>query len=64
MDEDIENAGGVLKITAIRVKYRLKAPEVRRDDAKACFSSYITRCPAVQSVTGCIRIEDELFFEN
>jgi organic hydroperoxide reductase OsmC/OhrA len=63
VEGDIENVSGVLKITAIRVKFHLKAPEDRRDDAKACFSDYITRCPAAQSVMGCIRIEDVLLFE-
>ena len=61
---DIENVAGVLKITTIRVKYHLKATEDKVDDAKACFSDYIKGCPAAQSVIGCIKIEDELFFEK
>ena len=64
VEGDIENVGGVLKITTIRVKYHLKAAEEKWDDAKACFSNYITGCPAAQSVIGCIKIEDELYFEK
>jgi len=63
VEGDIENVGGVLKITTIRVKYHLKATEDKVDDARACFSDYIKGCPAAQSVIGCIKIEDELFFE-
>jgi len=61
---DIENVNGVLKITTIRVKYHLKVNEEKIADAKACFSNYITYCPAAQSVMGCIKIEDELSFEK
>jgi organic hydroperoxide reductase OsmC/OhrA len=64
VEGDIENVNGVLKITTIRVKYHLKATEEKMADAKECFSNYITRCPAAQSVIGCIKIEDELFFEK
>jgi organic hydroperoxide reductase OsmC/OhrA len=64
VEGDIENVNGVLKITTIRVKYHLKATDDQSDDAKECFANYITRCPAAQSVIGCIRIEDELCFEK
>jgi organic hydroperoxide reductase OsmC/OhrA len=60
VEGDIENINGVLKITTIRVKYHLKVTEEKMTDAKECFSNYITRCPAAQSVIGCIKIEDEL----
>ena len=60
---DIENVNGVLKITTIRVKYHLKISEDKVAEARECFSNYITRCPAAQSVIGCIKLEDELIFE-
>ena len=60
---DIENVDGVLKITRIGVKYQLKIPPDKIAEAKEAFSAYITRCPAAQSVIGCIRIEDELVIE-
>ena len=64
VEGDIENVNGVLKITTIRVKYHLNVTEGKMADAKECFSNYITRCPAAQSVIGCIKIEDELNFEK
>ena len=63
VEGDIENVNGVLKITQIRVKYHLKIPPDKAADAREAFSSYIGRCPAAQSVIGCIRIEDELIIE-
>lgn len=59
---DIEDVDGTLKITRIRVDYRLTAPEERRDDAKQALANYIHLCPAAQSVIGCIEIEDNLTF--
>jgi len=61
---DIENCDGVLKITRIRVTYHLKVPDEKAADARESFSSYLRRCPAAQSVIGCIRIEDEIAIEE
>ena len=63
VEGDIENVDGVLKITQIRVKYHLKIPPDKAADAREAFSFYIGRCPAAQSVIGCIRIEDDLIIE-
>ena len=60
----IENVNGVLKITTIRVKYHLKVPEDKVAEAQESFANYITRCPAAQSVIGCIKLEDELIIES
>ena len=64
VEGDIENAGGVLKITTIRVKMHLKCPEEKAADAKEAFANYIMRCPAAQSVKDCIKLRDELIFEK
>lgn len=64
VEGDIENVNGVLKITRIRVKYLLKIPADRAGEAKQAMSSYIARCPAAQSVLGCIEIRDELVIEE
>ncbi|MGZ3635307.1 MAG: hypothetical protein ACXWMO_06095 [Syntrophales bacterium] len=64
VEGDIENVNGVLKITTIRVKYHLKVDEDKMADAKESFANYITRCPAAQSVIGCIDLKDELIFEK
>jgi hypothetical protein len=64
VEGEIENVSGVLKITTIRVRYHLKVPEDKVPDAEDGFSSYITECPAAQSVVGCIKLEDKLIIEG
>jgi organic hydroperoxide reductase OsmC/OhrA len=64
VEGDIENVDGVLKITRIRVRYHLKIPPERTEDAREALSTYIRRCPAAQSVIGCIKIEDNLVLEE
>jgi organic hydroperoxide reductase OsmC/OhrA len=64
VEGDIENAGGVLKITQIRVKYHLKVHLEIVPDAKTAFSSYLQFCPAAQSIKGCIEIKDDLVLEH
>ena len=64
VEGDIENVNGVLKITRIRVGYHLKIPAEKAADAREAFSSYLVRCPAAQSVIGCIQIQDRLIVEE
>jgi organic hydroperoxide reductase OsmC/OhrA len=64
VEGDIENVGGVLKITRIRVKCTLKVSPEKSEDAREAFSSYLKLCPAAQSVIGCIDIKDELIIEE
>ena len=61
---DIEDADSVLKITRINVHYQLKLPDDQREAAMDCFNNYIHRCPAAQSVIGCIDINHELEMET
>lgn len=61
---DIENVNGVLKITRIGVTYHLKIPPDKTAEAREAFSNYITRCPAAQSVIGCINLDDKLEIEE
>ena len=61
---DIEDVKGTLKITRIHVKYKLKAPKDKHDEARAALDNYVHLCPAAQSVTGCIAIEHELELEE
>jgi hypothetical protein len=60
VEGDIENVNNVLKITQIRVKYHLQVAADRKEDVQAAFAAYLVRCPAAQSVIGCIDIRDEL----
>ena len=64
VEGDIENVNNVLRITQIRVTYHLKVPQGKAQEAKGAFSSYLTSCPAAQSVIGCIKIHDDLNIEE
>ena len=61
---DIEDVDGVLKITRINVQYSLKVPEEKKFDAMEALESYISLCPAAQSVIGCIDITHDLILED
>ena len=50
----------MLKITQIRVNYHLNAGDEKAVEAREAFASYLTFCPAAQSVIGCIDIKDNL----
>ncbi len=56
----IEKVNEIPKITEIRVTYHLKLQPPKKTGAQEAFSNYLTRCPAAQSVLGCIQIKDEL----
>jgi len=64
VEGDIKDVDGVLKITDIRVKYHLRVPAGKSAEAREAFSSYLVKCPAAQSVIGCINIKDELVIEE
>jgi len=64
VEGDVENVNGVPRITLIRVRYHLKVPEEKIGDAKQAFSSYLSFCPAAQSIIGCIAIKDDLLIEK
>ncbi len=58
VEGDIEDVDGVLRITRIRVKYTLKVPPGKTEEAREALRVYITRCPAAMSVKGCIDLID------
>ena len=60
---DIENVEGVLKITRIHVHYTLKAGEDKRETVMEALNSYITMCPAAQSVISAINISHDISLE-
>ena len=64
VEGDIETVNNVLKLTQIRVTYHLKVPQGKVEEAKGAFSSYLTSCPAAQSLMGCIKIHDDLKIEE
>jgi len=54
VEGDIENVDGVLRITKIRLRYRFRIPVGSREKVERAVESYAERCPAYQSVKGCI----------
>ncbi len=55
VEGDIEDVDGVLKITKIRLTYKLKIPPGSRDKAERALAVYADKCPAYQSVKNCIQ---------
>jgi uncharacterized OsmC-like protein len=54
VEGDIEDVNGVMRITRIRLHYRFKIPAGTREKVDRLLESYAERCPAYQSVKGCI----------
>jgi uncharacterized OsmC-like protein len=54
VEGDIEDVGGVMKITRIRLHYRFRIPAGTREKVDRLLGSYAEMCPAYQSVKGCI----------
>ena len=54
VEGDIEDVEGVLKITKIRLHYRFTIPAGTREKADRALATYADKCPAYQSVKGCI----------
>jgi organic hydroperoxide reductase OsmC/OhrA len=54
VEGDIEEVGGVMKITKIRLRYRFRIPAGSREKIERVLNSYAEQCPAFQSVKGCI----------
>jgi uncharacterized OsmC-like protein len=54
VEGDIEDVNGVLKITRIRLRYKIKAPAEKREAIERLLDHYAEACPAYQSVKGCI----------
>jgi hypothetical protein len=58
VEGDVEDVGGVLKITRIRVKYTLKVPPGKTEETRETLKVYMQKCPAAMSVVGCIELSD------
>jgi uncharacterized OsmC-like protein len=54
VEGDIEDVNGVMRITKIRVHYRFKIPAGAREKVDRVLEVYAEKCPAYQSVKGCI----------
>ena len=54
VEGDIEDVDGVMRITKIRLHYRFHVPAGGREKVDRVLASYAEKCPAYQSVKGCI----------
>ena len=54
VEGDIEDIGGVIRITRIRLRYRFRIPAGTREKIDRLLESYAEQCPAYQSIKGCI----------
>ena len=54
VEGDIEEVEGVLRITSIRLHYRLTAAAENREKIDRALEVYADKCPAYQSIKGCI----------
>jgi hypothetical protein len=54
VEGDIEDVSGVMKITKLRLRYRFRVPVGMREKVDRVLESYAEKCPAYQSVKGCI----------
>ena len=57
VEGDIEAGDKVLRITRIRVRYRLRIPAGSREKAERALATHATKCPAANSVRGCIDLD-------
>ena len=57
VEGDIEAIENVLRITRIRVRYRLRVPAGARENAEHAVAVHAARCPAANSVRGCIDLD-------
>jgi uncharacterized OsmC-like protein len=54
VEGDIEDVNDVMKISRIRLHYRFRIPAGTREKVDRLLESYAEKCPAYQSVKGCI----------
>ena len=64
VEGDIEDVDGILKITKIRLRYRLTAPADSREKVHRALETHAEKCPAYQSIKGCIDCSWNLDYEE
>jgi hypothetical protein len=64
VEGDIEDVDGVLRITKIRLRYRFTVPPGSREKVDRALEGYAEKCPAYQSVKGCIDCSWEAVIEE
>ena len=64
VEGDIEAVDNVLQIARIRVRYRLIIPQGKREAAERAVERHPTKCPAANSVRGCIDLDIQAEIEE
>jgi len=57
VEGEIEDIDGVIRVTRIRVKYRVAIPAELKGKAEHALAIYAESCPAYMSVKGCIEVD-------
>ncbi len=57
VEGDIQAIDNVLRITTIRVRYRIRVPSGALERARRAVDTHATKCPAANSVRGCIDLD-------
>ena len=56
VEGDIEDVDGIMTITTIRIRYRIRVPEGKRAEAERALAFHERGCPAAMSIKGCINV--------
>lgn len=64
VEGDIEEVGKSIRITEIRVRYHLKVPDDKREEAEKVLGFHASGCPAYNSVKESIRVLVDADFES
>lgn len=64
VEGDLENIDGIIRVTKIRIHYRIDVPREQRDAAMRALSTYADKCPAYVSVAGCIELASSADFQE
>ncbi len=57
VEGDIEDVDGIMTITSIRVRYRVRIPKGKRAEAERALAFHERGCPAAMSIKGCIPVD-------
>lgn len=54
VEGDVSETDGSVRVSAIRVTYRLKIPAGTREKAERALETYSKGCPAYQTIKDCV----------
>jgi organic hydroperoxide reductase OsmC/OhrA len=56
VEGDIEDVDGIMTITTIRLRYRIRVPSGKKPEAERALAFHERGCPAAMSIKGCIQV--------